>query len=179
MARNQEEKSTYAFFRVDPNFPSPDYLKSEYFQSDYYLPLKAYKEELGRYFGINISSTDEDNNILNYRNKKGRPSVRNMTSYILQHQNLIANKHSLFYRFDEKEKRDKIIDEFKIFAGFVDQDYFIIKQQINDKKLEYEKKQREITQFKDEKKKRSANTKGVIGRISHDSWKSPITRVLC
>ena len=56
-----------------------------------------------------------------------------MTSYILQHQNLIANKHSLFYRFDEKEKRDKIIDEFKIFAGFVDQDYFIIKQQINDK----------------------------------------------
>ena len=156
LARNQEEKSTYAFFRVDPNFPSPDYLKSEYFQSDYYLPLKAYKEELGRYFGINISSTDEDNNILNYRNKKGRPSVRNMTSYILQHQNLIANKHSLFYRFDEKEKRDKIIDEFKIFAGFVDQDYFIIKQQINDKKLEYEKKQREITQFKDEKKKRSA-----------------------
>lgn len=155
LARNQEEKSTYAFFRIDPNFPFPNKLNSEYFQSDYYLPLKAYKEELGRYFGINISTTDEDNNTINYRNKKGRPSIRNMTSYILQHQNLIANKHSLFYRFDEKEKRDKIIDEFKIFTGFVDQDYFIIKQQINDKKLEYEKKQREIAQFKDEKKKRT------------------------
>lgn len=154
LAREQEEKSTYAFFRIDPNFPSLDALNMEYFQADYYLPLKTFKEELGRYFGINISSTDEDNQTLNYRNKKGRPSVRNMISYILQHQNLIANKHSLFYRFDEKEKREKTIDEFKIFMGFVDQDYFVIKQQINDKKLEYDKKQREATLFQDEKKKR-------------------------
>lgn len=154
LARKQEEKSTYAFFRIDPNFPSIDTLTLDYFQPDYYLPLKTFKEELGRYFGINISSTDEDNQALNYKNKKGRPSVRNMISYILQHQNLIANKHSLFYRFDEKEKREKTIDEFKIFTGFVDQDYFIIKQQINDKKLEYEKRQREETLFQDEKKKR-------------------------
>ncbi|MDR2920787.1 MAG: DUF3732 domain-containing protein [Tannerella sp.] len=154
LARNQEEKSTYAFFRIDPNFPEIDVLNLDYFQPDYYLPLKTFKEELGRYFGINISSTDEDNQVLNYKSKKGRPSVRNMISYILQHQNLIANKHSLFYRFDEKEKREKTIDEFKIFTGFVDQDYFIIKQQINDKKQEYEKKQREAALFQDEKKKR-------------------------
>ncbi len=156
LARNQEEKSTYAFFRIDPNFPDIDTLNLDYFQTDYYLPLKIFKEELGRYFGINISSTDEDNQVLNYKSKKGRPSVRNMVSYILQHQNLIANKHSLFYRFDEKEKREKTIDEFKIFMGFVDQDYFIIKQQISDKKQEYEKKQRDATLFQDEKKKRAA-----------------------
>ncbi len=162
LARNQEEKSTYAFFRIDPNFPDIDTLKLDYFQPDYYLHLKAFKEELGRYLGINISSTDEDTQILNYKNKKGRPSVRNMISYILQHQNLIANKHSLFYRFDEKEKREKTIDEFKIFAGFVDQDYFIIKQQISDKKQEYEKQQREAILFQDEKKKRESELDALL-----------------
>lgn len=154
LARNQDSKSTYAFFRIDPNFSEIETLNLDYFESDYYLPLKTFKEELGRYFGINISTTDEDNEALNYKSRKGRPSVRNMISYILQHQNLIANKHSLFYRFDEKEKRERIIDEFKIFLGFVDQDYFIIKQQINDKKLESERKQREVSFFQDEKKKR-------------------------
>ncbi|MCG6189979.1 DUF3732 domain-containing protein [Maribellus maritimus] len=154
LARNQEEKSTYVFFKIDPNFPSLETLNSEYFHQDYYLPLKTFKEELGRYFGLNISSTDEDNQALNYKVKKGRPSVRNMISYILQHQNLIANKHSLFYRFDEKEKRERTIDEFKIFTGYVDQDYFTLKQQINDKKQEYERKVRDANLYQDEKKKR-------------------------
>jgi hypothetical protein len=162
LARKQEEKSTYVFFRIDPNFPSIDTLNLDYFQTDYYLPIKTFKEELGRYFGINISSTDEDNQTLNYKSKKGRPSVRNMISYILQHQNLIANKHSLFYRFDEKEKRERTIDEFKIFAGFVDQDYFIIKQQINEKKQEYEKKQREEILFRDEKRKRVGELESLL-----------------
>jgi hypothetical protein len=166
LARKQEEKSTYVFFRVDPNFPDMDNLNLDYFHPDYYLPLSTFKEELGRYFGINISSMDEDTKMIDYKNKKGRPSVRNMISYILQHQNLIANKHSLFYRFDEKEKRERTIDEFKIFAGFVDQDYFIIKQQINDKKQEYEKKQREETLFQEEKKKRILELEELLGEYN-------------
>ena len=55
----------------------------------------------------------------------------------MQHQNLIANKHSLFYRFDENEKREQTIDQFKIFAGFVTQEYYILKQNLahSEKKL--------------------------------------------
>ena len=34
------------------------------------------------------------------------------------------------FGFDEKEKREKTIDEFKIFAGFVDQEYYILKQEL-------------------------------------------------
>ena len=51
---------------------------------------------------------------------------------MLQHQNLIANKHALFYRFDEKEKREQTIDQFKIFLGFVDQEYYLKKQELAD-----------------------------------------------
>ena len=77
---------------------------------------------MGHFFGIEISNMDEADKSIN-RNviKKGHPSFRNMISFMLQHQNLVANKHSLFYRFDEKEKRERVIEEFKIFAGFVDQ----------------------------------------------------------
>lgn len=50
---------------------------------------------------------------------------------MLQHQNLVANKHSLFYRFDENAKREQTIEQFKIFAGFVNQEYFTKSQELN------------------------------------------------
>lgn len=61
-----------------------------------------------------------------------------MISFMLQHQNLVANKHSLFYRFDEKEKRERVIDEFKIFAGLVDQQYYILSQELDEYKIKLE-----------------------------------------
>ncbi len=98
-----------------------------------FIPLKDFKNELSNYFGLDIIDVDIDEQAREDRGKKlGRPSIRHFTSFMLQHQNLIANKHSLFYRFDEKEKRDQTIDQFKIFAGFVDQDYFIKKQRLNE-----------------------------------------------
>ncbi|BFL84034.1 hypothetical protein LFREDSHE_24840 [Shewanella baltica] len=39
--------------------------------------------------------------------KAATPSIRSFSSFMLQHQNLVANKHALFYRFDEKDKRDR------------------------------------------------------------------------
>lgn len=48
---------------------------------------------------------------------------------MLQHQNLVANKHALFYRFDEKEKRDQAIEHTKIFLGLVDQKFFHLSQE--------------------------------------------------
>ena len=94
LARKQEEKSTYAFLKVDAQFPIMDELTIDYFDKDYFLTLSAFKEQLGHFFGITISMTDENEEDLKYRSKKGRPSFRNMTSFMLQHQNLIANGKS-------------------------------------------------------------------------------------
>ena len=54
---------------------------------------------------------------------------------LLQHQNLIANKHALFYRFDDLEKRKRTIEEFPIFMGWVDEKYYTIVRSLADKKL--------------------------------------------
>lgn len=129
----RKPKSNYVFVKEETELPEIDKITESYFDKDYFLTLSNYKVELGHYFGINISETDEDlgNRLFrNYNAKSPRPTIRSFTSFILQHQNLIANKYSLFYRFDEKEKRDQTIENFKIFAGFVDQAYYILKQEL-------------------------------------------------
>ena len=47
-----------------------------------------------------------------------------MVSYLFQHQNLIASKFALFYRFSDYYKRKDVIDQFPVFAGIVNQEYY-------------------------------------------------------
>ncbi len=141
----RKEFSNYVFIKEETTFDNINSLSNEYFQDKYFIPLKDFKQVLGKNFGLNIKDTDEDEEDRKFRGRaKERPSIRNITPFLLQHQNLVANKHSIFYRFDEKEKREQTIDQFKIFCGFVDQEYFLIKQKLaeeerNLKRLEKEK----------------------------------------
>lgn len=144
------------FLKDEAQLPDINLLTSEYFGESYFMT--DFKENLGRRFGLTIDNTDTDLQDKEYRphnRKKGRPSVRNMTSFLLQHQNLIANKHSIFFRFDEKEKREQVIDQFKIFSGLVDAEYFSKKQTLADKERtlkELERQQQAGSERKDTNK---------------------------
>lgn len=75
---------------------------------------------------LNIDNIDKSTISTFYRGQKeSRPTIRSYMSFLLQHQNLIANKHALFHRFDEKEKREQVIKHTNFFLGFVKQDYFL------------------------------------------------------
>lgn len=112
-------------------------LNKEYFTQDKFYPLESFKKELGRFLGITVSDTDISSQSRIYRGQKSpAPSVRSMMSFMLQHQNLIANKHAVFYRFDEFRKRQQAVEHFCIFTGFVDQDYFLRMQTLNEAKAE-------------------------------------------
>jgi hypothetical protein len=148
----RREYSRKIFLKEESLLPNINTINKEYFEDKYFS--NDFNVNLGRYFGLVINDVDEDKNVLKYTGqKKGRPSIRNIIPYLLQHQNLIANKHSLFYRFDQKEKREQTIDQFKIFAGFVTQEYYILKQNLAEsertlKKFENEQKSIEQqTQF--------------------------------
>ena len=155
LARNPKNKK--GFLREETTPPKLSIFDQTYFKDEYFLPISDFKKALGHHFGLIIEDTDTDLDDRKYRYqnaKAPRPSVRNFTSFMFQHQNLVANKHSLFYRFDEKEKREQTIDQFKIFAGFVTQDYFIKKQQLSELERELkilENKQRSV---KDMQKKK-------------------------
>ena len=153
IAREQAGRTRKLFFKIEPQVLEIDNLNSSYFGDEYYIDINAFKEELGHFFGIEISNMDDaDKNINRKAVKKGHPSFRNMISFMLQHQNLVANKHSLFYRFDEKEKRERVLDEFKIFAGLVDQQYYTLSQELEEYKIKLDKFQNEKNRFETNKK---------------------------
>ena len=155
IARTQNKKSTEAFYKIETEEIDIEHLGRAYFKQEYFVQLKSFRDELWRFFGNDISEIDESEEALKFKPKKGRPSFRNMVSFMLQHQNLVANKHSLFYRFDEKGKRERVIDEFKIFAGFVDQDYYIVNRELEEKRQELEKFNREFSNFEFQKNERA------------------------
>lgn len=136
LGRENNKNRNYLVHTTNKEFVDDiENFNSAYFQTLESYTLYDFKKELNRYFKINIDDTDEDIEDRKYRKnnaKKQAPSYRHFTSFMLQHQNLIANKHALFYRFDEKEKKDQVIEQFKIFLSFVDAEYFPLKQTLAD-----------------------------------------------
>ena len=90
------------------------------------IPSNVFKNQMNSLFGLDIESTVEREEDRMRGGMKGTPSFRHTMSYILQHQNLVANKLALFYRFDEREKKEQTIDQFKIFAKYVDARYYSV-----------------------------------------------------
>ena len=155
------EDSKKIFLKEEQEEPSIELLNKEYFETKYFS--SDFNVNLGHYFGLDINDVDEDKNTLHYTGqKKGRPSIRNIIPYLLQHQNLIANKHSLFYRFDQKEKREQTIDQFKIFAGFVTQEYYILKQNLADSERKLKKLEDEEKSIKNQKEFNSKKLNGLL-----------------
>ncbi len=129
IARNPEITSK-AFFRRVETFNSGDIVR-DYFNSSYFRPLDEFKKHIRDFF-LDIDDVDESlaaKANRRFNQKAPTPSVRSFSSFMLQHQNLVANKHALFYRFDEKEKRDQAIEHTKIFLGLVDQQFFHLSQE--------------------------------------------------
>lgn len=112
---------------------------------------EEYKIQLGLLFGIDATNTAETAEQMKDKRKGAqRPSIRNMMPFILQHQNLVANKQALFYRFDQKEKRDETIAQFKVFAGFVDAQYYALSVEVSTLKDKIEALKKKMTKAEDD-----------------------------
>lgn len=118
IARKAPGNGGYMFFtKVDDSYKTKD-VSADFIYS---LPESSPKEvqyKIESALGMNItniSSPDETSE---------KPSLRNMVSYLFQHQNLIASKFALFYRFTDFNKRKDVINQFPVFAGLVDQEYY-------------------------------------------------------
>ena len=130
------------FFKPETDNIDTKSITRDYFDENYFITKKSFIEKLGEALGLSVTDTDETEG---EHSKKGRPSVRNMISFMLQHQNLIANNQALFYRFDDSERREKVISEFKIFLGLVDQNYYQILQQYDHTIKEKKRLEKQLT----------------------------------
>lgn len=146
LAREPKTNSAYIVedFEVD-RFRTIDWLDDTYFGKQDRYSLSDFLGKLKGYFGITVTDVDVDPDAREWRGKKlAAPTARSFTSLMLQHQNLIANKHAIFYRFDQKEKREQVIEHMKIFLGFVNQDYFLLKQKLSELEVNARQLRREI-----------------------------------
>jgi len=168
LARRGESDS--CFIKELTNSEDIENLKStdaNFFSKNYFMPLKDFKKELGRYFNVTLTDVDEDIARRGYSGKKSStPSVRSFTSFMLQHQNLVANKHAIFFRFDEKEKREQVIDHFKVFLGIADQEYFMLAQSLSEKKQELRKIEMALPKRAEEKIKAQEQISNALNEYS-------------
>lgn len=124
----------------------PKNLELSYFVGKSALTYKDVKNEIECALGLFVTNmaTDADQ-------KGKKASLRNMVSYLFQHQNLMASKFALFYRFSDYYKRKDVIDQFPVFAGMISQAYYSDLIQLNTLKA----------QLKQEYKKQKANEKST------------------
>lgn len=147
------------YVRFESDYSIIHKLNIDYFESLPLLKIKgAGQEDIERYIGlrvINPSPADADR-------KSGKASIRNMTPFLYQYQNLIASKHALFSKMDDVFKRKDILDQLPIFLGLVDDDYFSVKRQIDDLKLKIKRIERDAQRAAEESTKYGNRLKDLI-----------------
>ncbi len=127
------------FLKIENHEIEISKISLEYFTENYFNQRSRVIREVENLLGLTITDTTT----LSDEKKEGRPSIRNMMSYLLQHQNLVASKFALFYRFDDSRKREKVINQFPVFAGWVDQQYYSYKHKLDLHLKELKRKERE------------------------------------
>lgn len=132
-----------AFLKKEEKY-SKNQITDDYFNESYFIDVGRYRKHLKEFF-LDFEDVDESLIAKDNRGRKApTPSIRSFTSFMLQHQNLVANKHALFYRFDEKEKREQVIEHTKIFLGLVDQNFFLLSQERERLTIEQKSLKRQI-----------------------------------
>lgn len=152
------------YFKIEFLKDSIKNLEKTYFDSIPPIHKDILKKEFGRYFGFDVSDITLEENP--NRVRSGRASFRNMTPFLFQHQSLIANKHALFYRFDNRDIRERIVEEFPIFMGWVSGDYYALNRELKNKERELRYLQNELV----EETKKQEKLKGKIEQYVKDYY---------
>lgn len=94
-------------------------IDKDFFNDEKFTDYKIVQKQIEKVLGLNVTNFKEDGD-----ETKETASLRHMTSYMFQHQNLMASKFALFYRFEDYQKKKDVIQQFPIFAGMVGQEYY-------------------------------------------------------
>lgn len=117
-------KITEAYLNIETEYAAIKEISLDYFNSLVLKPIKKdVQTEFEEYLGLSLKQLESDSE------KFGKLSIRDTVSFLFQHQNLIANKHAIFYRFDDVNKRKRVIEALPVLMGLVDEDYYeLVKQ---------------------------------------------------
>jgi hypothetical protein len=115
------------YFSVEANFDTKNNLTLDYLNSLTLKDIKQAQLNFEQHVGLSVTSTRETDE--QSRQTGSKATIRDAASIMFQHQNLVANKHSIFYRFDDFYKRAKAVSDFPIHLGWADGEYFALKRE--------------------------------------------------
>lgn len=138
VARRSWSDGGKMFISREPTDFDVQTLDLNYFDDKLFGIPKEIQYEIECEFGLFVSNMETEDN----QNSK-KASLRNMTSYMFQHQNLMASKFALFYRFADFYKRKDIIDQFPVFAGMISQEYYSTLIELNNLKSQLKRKEKQ------------------------------------
>ena len=139
IARHNWEHGAKMHISIEHAELSIEDLKYEYFNNKPRISAKDAQYCIEQALGLQVSNIETDDEA----NRGKKASLRNMVSYMFQHQNLMASKFALFYRFSDYYKRQDVIDQFPVFAGIIGQEYYSSLILLNKLKKDLRKLQKE------------------------------------
>jgi len=119
-----------AFVIVETNDKFLEGFSVDYFSKTEAKPLKVAQAEVEKHLGLSVLNKRQDDEEVR------KASLRSTVSFLFQHQNLVANKHSVFYRFDDYYKRKDTIDDFPILIGWATSEYLLYFREREQKRKE-------------------------------------------
>lgn len=153
--KSWDENRNKMFINWEKSDISSEDINITYFEDSRFRKIDYVKFLIETELGLNVTDISEDAD----EKKKGKASLRNIVSYLFQHQNLMASKFALFYRFDDFYKRQSTIDQFPVFAGLVDQEYYSTKLKLDDKQKKLRQAMKQTVKNEDIKKALQAKLK--------------------
>ncbi len=158
-----------AYCKIESKEFELDKLTIAYFNNMSSQKLDSVRKLIGDFFGLTVKNTNQT-----FHTKKmegNTASIRNMTSFFFQHQNLIASKHTLFSRFDDPYRKKETINQLPVFLGWVGDQYYAYireKEILTERKDKLEKlidkEEKVIEKHKEELNSHFKNYYSIIGK---------------
>jgi hypothetical protein len=148
------------YFTVETNFDIDKKLTLDYLKNLTLKDIKQAQLSFEQHVGLAVTSTRETDE--QSRQTGSKATIRDAASVMFQHQNLVANKHSIFYRFDDFYKRAKAVSDFPIHLGWADGEYFALKREQERLLKELKKNKRENNNSKIDRDKKIHKLKEPI-----------------
>ncbi|MFD2556045.1 DUF3732 domain-containing protein [Sphingobacterium tabacisoli] len=137
----RKKNSNQMYFNIEIDSALLKDFSIDYFNNKKTTDLDNAKKEFEKHIGISVLDTRSDEEE-DKKKSGGKVTMRSFVPYLFQHQNLIANKHSLFYRFDDFYKRKKTIDDYPILMGWGNSEYFNLQRDLESKQKELSQKKK-------------------------------------
>nr|WP_319401760.1 DUF3732 domain-containing protein [uncultured Carboxylicivirga sp.] len=150
-------KISEAYLNIETASENVENIQLDYFKGLALKPIKNdVQTELEQYFGLSFSQLEVG------FDRTSKLSIRDAVSFIFQHQNLIANKHAIFYRFDDVNKRKRVIEALPVLLGLVDENYYELKKEKTQVERLIKNEQKLIEKLKSRKKNEAETLRELI-----------------